>query len=56
MAKQCDLSSALLLKQLRLIIERLLKAIHEIDLSHPKRAVVADFISHRVKGVSSTFN
>lgn len=53
MAQQCGLSKAMLLRQLRIMIDRILNAIPELDLSHPKRAAVADIISNRVKGLSS---
>lgn len=52
-AHQCGLSNAMLLRQLRIIIERILNAIQELDLSHPKRSAVADFISERVNGLSA---
>lgn len=55
MAQQCGLSKAMLLRQLRIMIDRILNAIPELDLSHPKRAAVADFIADRVKGMSSIF-
>jgi serine/threonine-protein kinase HipA len=53
LAQQCGLSKAMLLRQLRIVIERMLNGIQELDLSHPKRAAVADFISGRVNGLSS---
>lgn len=55
MAKQCGLSNALLLRQLRVIIERILNAIPELDLSHSKHSVVADFISGRVNEFAAIF-
>lgn len=55
MAQQCGLSNAMLLRQLRVIIQRILNAIHQLDLSHPKRSAVADFISRRVSDLSPIF-
>lgn len=55
MAQQCGLSNAMLLRQLRVIIERILNAIPELDLSHPKHSAVASFIFRRVNGMSAIF-
>ena len=53
MTQQCGLSNAILLRQLRVIIERILNAIPVLDLSDRKHSDVADFISGRVKSFSS---
>jgi hypothetical protein len=53
MGQQCGFSKAMLLRQLRIMMERIRNAIPEIDLSHPKRAVVAEFILERGSGLSA---
>jgi serine/threonine-protein kinase HipA len=55
MGQACGFSNAMLFRQLHIMIERIINAISEIDLSHPKRAVVAEFISERVNGMSVIF-
>lgn len=55
MSQQCGFSKAQLFRQLRNIKERIVNAFPEMDLSHPKRAAVADFIIRRVSMLSTIF-